>query len=155
MELENSDDLSLEDSIIDNYYYTSQDFVTDSSSVNTDLLKKQKLLDYKTLDKGYNSIKQKVNGKFIKIEFYNTNYSMGTTIRNAVTGIYQKGCYMGTLNENLFFKVSHASAENKNKEPKFLFFDDPEQWERHFVCTCPSEIKKKWYQRKHNIQNIV
>jgi hypothetical protein len=130
---------------IDTYY---TDFATDTTSINTETLRQQKLLnDYKKLDKGFNLIKRKINNKFVNIEFYDTPYTMGTTIRNAVTGVYQKGCYMGSLNENLFFKVCNASADNKNKEPKFLFFNDPEQWERHFVCTCPLEIKEQWKQK--------
>lgn len=141
METEYEDTFS-EEPEIDNYY---ADFATDTNSINTEVLREQKLLnDYKKLDKGYNLIKKKISGKFVKIEFYDTNYTMGTVIRNAVTGAYQKGCLMGTLNENLFFKVAHVSAESKNKESKILFFDSPEQWERHFVCTCPTEIKEKW-----------
>jgi hypothetical protein len=150
METEYEETVS-EEPEIDNYY---ADFATDSSSINTEILKEKKILnDYKKMDKGYNIVKRKINGNFIKIEFYDTNYTMGTIIRNAVTGAYQKGCLMGSSNENLFFKVADVSAESKNKESKILFFDSPEQWERHFFCTCPTEIKEKW-KEKYLIQRM-
>lgn len=141
----------IEDYDKQNNYYN--DFGTDGScSVNTEIARQRKISnDYKKTDKNYNIVNKKVDGKIIKIEFYDTNISMGSTIRNAVTGDYQKGHNTGSFKENLFFKVIHTCAENKNKEPKILFYDSPEQWEKHFRLTCPNDVKTKW-KSKYDIE---
>lgn len=126
-----------------NNYYS--DFNSDISSINTEYIKQQKILsEYKKTDKGYNIVKKKIGKEVVKIEFYDTNYTPKTIIRNAVTGSYQRGCLVGSNDENLFFKVSNACAENHNRDPKILFYDDPEQFERHFKVTCSVQTKELW-----------
>lgn len=73
----------------------------------------------------------------------------GTKIRNAVTG--ERYPYLvGSLNEELFFKVSDASGRNKRKSTLTLFYDSPEQYENHHFTTVDPAIKKKWNE-KHQI----
>ena len=112
-----------------------------TSSVGS-LTKKQRKLyeDSKKLDKGYGKIFIRSNHRRIPVEYYSTNDNPGSTIRNAITGIYETGNRFGKKEEDLFFKTSISSGSHKH----FLFYDNPEEFERHFFCTVPEESKLKW-----------
>jgi hypothetical protein len=86
----------------------------------------------------------KKNDKKQTHEFYETFIYTRTTIRNAITGEKYNGFYTGTLDENLFFKVIDATAPVKNKEPYILFYETPEQYERHTNQIVSKETKEKW-----------
>ena len=136
----------------DNYHPTDQndyDIETCSVSVSTSggdseykrLRKIQE--DYKKLDKGYSKIKRKIDGKRVSVEIYSTPTHPGATIRNAVTGIYESGNLVGSLDEDNFFTVAFATGETGQNTP-MLFYDSPQQYERHFGCQVSAEIKSKW-----------
>jgi hypothetical protein len=112
-----------------------------TSSIGS-LTKKQRKLyeDSKKLDKGYGKIFIRSNHRRIPVEYYSTNDNPGSTIRNAITGIYETGNRFGKKEEDLFFKTSISSGSHKH----FLFYDNPEEFERHFFCTVPEESKLKW-----------
>jgi hypothetical protein len=99
----------------------------------------------KNLDRGYHKLTRIVNFKPIEIDIYTTNDMPGTMIRDAITGSRYSEYRVGTRNEHLFFKVAIATGELGN-ESGLVFFDSPEQYERHFkgIYTVPQEIKEKW-----------
>jgi len=99
--------------------------------------------DYKKSDPGYSKIKRKFEGKRISIELYRTPAYPGATIRNAATGIFERGSLVGTLAEDHFFSVILATGET-GQNSAFLFYDSPQQYERHFGCQVSTEIKSKW-----------
>ena len=142
-------DMDIETLQYNNHEYYSG-FSSDSGdgSISSEIHRQRKNLnEYKRSDPGYNMITNYVNGEKVKIEFYETPYTPGNNIRNAVTGVRQRGYYVGSADENLFFKVTDVRAMNHNKEPKILFYDDTEQWEMHFGVKCPPEMRSKWLQK--------
>ena len=98
---------------------------------------------YNTIDKGYNKIKQKVDGKYKYIEYYKTPNRPGAIIRNAITGLYTN-IMVGSLKEDLFYKVNNTVGQSDKNNPSVLFFDNPEQFEDHFYCTVNKSTKDKW-----------
>lgn len=107
----------------------------------------------KMMDKGYYAVKRKDPASYnavIDVGFYVTPYTPGATIRNALTGIYQN-YKVGRREEHLFYKVVMATGEGRDgklsQEPNQLFYDYPEQYERHWACTVSEEAKSAWYER--------
>jgi hypothetical protein len=60
---------------------------------------------------------------------------------------------VGSVNEHLFFKVGLATGELGNNGGA-LFFDSPEQYERHMKTTVSQDIKQKWVQKCAEIRQI-
>ena len=89
------------------------------------------------------------DGKYYKsivVEVYGSGQT-GSRIRNAVTG--QTYSYLvGSRAEDLFFKVTDSSAHNGIKYPLILFYDSPEQYEKHQFTSVSQEIKKKWQEKQ-------
>ena len=86
------------------------------------------------------------------INAWSTPILPGGTIRNAITG-YLENDYMGrpiykvgTKDEELFFKAN-VSVNGITGEPRILFYDSPEQYERHFKTTLSSEVKNTWKEK--------
>jgi|LauGreStaDraftv2_3_1035109.scaffolds.fasta_scaffold00507_6 hypothetical protein len=125
-----------------------------SSTVDTYRKKTRKLIeDAKSEDKGYHKIIKYVGFKKVEIEAYSDPLIIGKSIRNAITGVRQTGYKMGSLDENLFFKVAYlAGGKSMKGASPTLFYDSPEQYERHMACTVSTEIKEKWAERFHNEQ---
>lgn len=107
-------------------------------------------------DKGYFKLKTGHNKQ--SITGFSTSYVPGATIRNASTGFFEsdylgKPIYkVGCDNEDLFFRVS--CSVNGINEPRRLFYDNPEQYERHFKTTISPETRKIWTE-KYNIAVLI
>lgn len=98
----------------------------------------------RTVKRPFNNIYK--DGKFR--EFVNiTMFSSGITgsnIRNAVTGEYSRHL-VGTLEQNLFFKVVMSTGEFKDgPTPVHLYYASPEQFEAHQYCEVDEETRNKW-----------
>jgi len=109
--------------------------------------------DVKKLDKGYNEIYRKVeqtNGtiKNKKIVVYNSG-DIGSQIRNAVTGNYTKDI-VGTSAEDAYFSTILSGESSKGS--LMLYFDSPEQYERHLHITLQDTIKSKWNDKRLHIE---
>ena len=72
--------------------------------------------------------------------------TQGTTIRNAVTGARYPGALVGSHAEHLYYKVAFCTGET-GQNPPTLFYDNPEQYERHMHCTVPESCKKPWFNK--------
>jgi len=89
-------------------------------------------------DRGYNVIfrkKTRVDGskKQTKIEVYTSN-GIGTHIRDAETGDYFN-YKVGSLDEDLFFKVSLNTGECKSRNgSSTLFFSSPKHYMAYMMC---------------------
>lgn len=79
--------------------------------------------------------------KYINITMYSSGIT-GSNIRNAVTGEYSKHI-VGTLEQDLFFKVTMSTGEFKNG-PVHLYYISPEQFEEHQYCEVDDETKYMW-----------
>ena len=109
---------------------------------------KRRHAEMKNSDPGYFIVKRYPNMKssmkqFIKIGYYMTNRCPGASIRNAVSGLYESNHKVGSIDEDLFFKVAMCTGENKTST-NMLFYDSPEQYERHFMCSISTATKDRW-----------
>ena len=134
----------------DNYSYS------DDSSITSVEKQRNKVKDnMKRLDPGYftlyrNRYSEKIDKiRLRKIELYRSSRSPNHRIRNAVTGIYEN-LRVGKFESNLMFKVVLATGET-GPDPEHLYFDSPEQYERHFKIEVSNTIKSEW-QQKYNIE---
>ena len=111
-------------------------------------------------DRGFHIIKRSKNPRgHFALEFYETPNSSDCRIRNAVTGLWYRDDHpkckylVGSRQEDLFFKVRISTGEPEigNKENRkntyLLFYDSPEQYERHQKTTVKQEEKEKWQEK--------
>jgi hypothetical protein len=99
--------------------------------------------DIKMMDSGYHRIVRSHDGIKTKTEVYSTSYIPGTWIRDAITGHKHPQFRVGSWNEDLFFKVKDTSGY-VGTDTYCLYYDSPEQYERHFKVNISVEAKKKW-----------
>lgn len=116
---------------------------------------KHALTEVKNSDKYYEKYflpveKVLVNGEIYKskrtIEKYGSG-QVGSTIRNAVTGEIRVNFLVGSVDEDLFFKVSDTYGRNGRREPLMLFYDSPEEYEKHTFTLLDQRIKDSWYKK--------
>jgi hypothetical protein len=104
----------------------------------------------KIIDRGYSKIftfNECVYSypKKIKITVYtSSNGSIGSHIRNAESGEYYKEL-VGSLDEELFFKLNMATGEVKSKNGSTtMFYNSPNDCMRHLHIEIPQNIINKW-----------
>ena len=85
--------------------------------------------------------------KNVRVEFFPTSSTPNAVIKNAMTGAFQgdgvKYFRVGSRDEDLFFSVILATGELGPDAPT-LFYDSPEQYERHFMTKLPEANKRAW-----------
>jgi hypothetical protein len=106
----------------------------------------------KSTDKAFNTVKRIIQGEMVPVSYYRTGFTPGTSIRDAITGIYDTSCRVGKTDEYLYFKVCMATGEgDRGKygevEPHHLYYDSPESYERHFGTTLDADVKTNWAER--------
>jgi hypothetical protein len=89
--------------------------------------------------------------KNVRVEFFPTKTVPNSGIKHAITGIYQsidgRIFRTGTKDEDLFFSVILATGELGQNAP-VLFYDSPEQYERHFFTKLNQTTKDLWMEKK-------
>jgi len=95
------------------------------------------LNQFKSLDKSCHFLRR--GNKNIAV--YATS-SQGSDIKNAETGEFSKSV-VGTLGENLFYKVTIATGEYLSG-PLTLFYTSPSHYEKHQGVIVSEDIKFKW-----------
>jgi len=83
--------------------------------------------------------------RVIPIEFYSSG-AIGNLITHAISGSKQKGHVVGSINEDLFFKVSFCDSKVGN-EHVTLFYYSPEEYESHQLVNLSDSIKSKWREK--------
>jgi len=115
----------------------------DDYDSNKDLLNETKIMD-----RGYSKITgfiERAYGylKKAKINVYTSGF-IGSHIRNAESGEYYKEL-VGSLDEDLYFKLSMATGEVKSKNgSNTLFYNSPNDCMRHLHIEIPQNIINKW-----------
>ena len=100
--------------------------------------------------------------KQVPLNFYETASTTGATIRDAITGQYHIGYHVGKYDdENQFFKTAYCIGDavkegqkiGDNRDPQFLYYMNPESYERHFNIRMKPENKEKWYNMQIDLKN--
>lgn len=81
----------------------------------------------------------------VRVQIYETVNAAGHLIRNAMSGAFTHH-RVGTADEDLYFSAILATGEC-SKGPVLVFYETPEQQERHMHLTVSDEIKDKWRQK--------
>jgi hypothetical protein len=118
---------------------------------NNDELEKRIDVIKKT-DRGYNKTWRLMPKNDImkrtKVEFY-VSGDIGSNIRDAETGHYYSNL-IGSLDEDLYFKVCLATGECKNKKgSNILFYSSPQQYMSHFNEELNDDIINKWTSKRN------
>jgi hypothetical protein len=98
----------------------------------------------KIVNKAYHTTKvvNKETGSIVKVGFYETSFTPGCYIKNAISG-NSYSYKVGSANEDLVFKVNMATGIT-GQNACILFYSYPEEFEKH-MCTKVSEtIKRNW-----------
>ena len=104
----------------------------------------------KKQDKGYEKKVKIIKDKKIIIDTYHSNDTPGSIIRHAVTGVWLSA-RVGSIEENLYFKV----RDNTGKDTRSLYYDSPEEYERHMFLTLSTDIKGKWTEKFAETQKYL
>lgn len=122
------------------------------ASQSNDVEKDKNMIDElkQNSDKRYFKVSKKIDmgnnyHKNIKVEMYGSG-DVGSTIRDAESGLYYKGHLVGSHNENLYFKTSYTLT--KSQDSLMLYYLSPEHYERHQYIVLSNDIKQKWHQKK-------
>lgn len=112
----------------------------------------KRLETIKKIDRGYNKTMRLIPRnnllKKSKVEFYTTGET-GSNIRDAQSGEYYPNI-VGTLDEELFFKVTLATGECKSKNgSNVLFYLSPQQYMSHFNTEVNNSIINKWTDKRN------
>jgi len=105
----------------------------------------------KSLNRGYHTLSINIllnnrkTTKKVDIGVYGSG-SHESPIRNAETGEYYK-YKVGTMDEELFFKVIISTGEVQTG-PLTLFYESPEQYERHQHLQLDELTKKRWENKR-------
>ena len=111
----------------------------DESTIFTDVKSKRKD-NFLMSDPGHKIIGSKKD----RLEYYAGSVLPGASIRNAVTGIREYNMKVGNWNaEAQFFKVRYLGDYSTNN-PDILYYDSPEQFERHMHFNVNQQTKQKW-----------
>lgn len=129
------------------YNYQESTAPSESTVYTSQRAKRKAMEEILKLDSGYRVSGKKKN----KIEYYITSLSPGTSIRNAVTGIREFNLKVGNpFHEDQFFKIRYAANYINNVTgPETLYYDSPEQCERHLKINIKQSTKNTW-QNKYN-----
>jgi hypothetical protein len=98
---------------------------------------------------GHYVLFRSINHKKVPIELYMTKNQPGYLIRNAVSGIRDAKYRVGRKDQDMFFSVKLTDQRcGANESYGMLFYDSPEEYERHFHTTVDQDIKEKWNLRR-------
>jgi hypothetical protein len=124
--------------------YTLASESSEMSEVSPTKKKQRNYMDaYMLNDKSYHKMRRTGGTSDEKVGVYSTCTMPGASIRDAITGASTPMCRVGSIYEDLYFKVCFATGEF-GSEPKTMFFDCPEQYERHLNASVSQSIKDRW-----------
>lgn len=127
--------------------YIDTDF-NDETSVEFKARQKRTASAIKRFDKYYEDIYIPIeNDEILTVQVYGSG-SIGSRIRNAVTGITEN-VLVGSSNEDSFFKVTDSTARYGRQHPLILYYDSPEQFENHYFTTLDNSIRTQWHKKQN------
>jgi hypothetical protein len=138
----NQDDINYEEYVL---------FSKKNYKNNKNIIEKQKFNKIGYFLKSYDDSDETIlKHKKEYIKFYRTSYIPGSYIKNAINGQYYD-YLVGSINENLLFKISIPiythEKEVLNYESSLLFYDSPEECEKHLCIKISQQNKKNWFNK--------
>ena len=133
--------------------------IEESEFLNYKIHEKKILEEANNMDRGYNKISrnvQKTDGRIkrTKIDIY-TSGGVSSKIRDAETGQYYASL-VGSLDEDLFFKVTIATGECTSKNgSSTAFYTSPQQYMSHQSCVVDPEIISNWEQKRSKRLKVI
>ena len=145
----------------DSYDYDNEEdniSVNISSDDNSEIIiNKVSIEKRKKMDPDYLKQKIVVNGETKRVESFGTKLNCNAIIRHAITG--RRAVYnnddsntiivhrVGSRHESLYFSVTDTTI--KSNEPRRLYYNSPDEFERHYNDTIKvdTSIKNEWLQR--------
>lgn len=115
--------------------------------------KKKSSRSHTAVDSGYHYVYRKVDGKMAKVNFCETSSTPHMYIRDAISG-NRLMFRTGTSDEDLFYTVRLATGESTRRDGCTLFYDNPEQYERHFYTSVSQQIKDAWMKKVINARRL-
>ena len=108
---------------------------------------------HKTLEPGCHRLKLMINYRPVYVNVYSTSMIPGMVIRDAITGTRYREYKTGSNREHQFFKAvvsigQVSEGRPQSREPICLFFDSPEQFERHMSSSVSPETKSSWAEKR-------
>lgn len=89
--------------------------------------------------------KKSVHDRASPVRFFTTRHTPGSRIRNAITGNIEHA-RVGSYEEHQYFKVGLSTGElGPDAYGTHLYYDTPDQYERHFGFRLSPEVVAKWY----------
>ena len=137
--------------------YEPSIYSDDKKSVRTTESKKEKQANKATVYTVKRWMKTGNKYKQKKINLFNTSTNINASIINAVSGYIYTSEYpnikykVGSAQEKDLFKVRFLTHEN-NIPGITLFYDNPEQYERHLNVVLDVVLKRTWHERKKQFE---
>ena len=98
--------------------------------------------------------KKSAHDRAVSVKFFTTRHTPGSWIRNAITGDMEH-VRVGSIEEHQYFKIGLSTGElGTDAYGKHLYYDSPEQYERHFGYSLSPELVVKWYAKAHHYEQI-
>lgn len=140
-------------------YDSDYDTVTTVSTVNS---KKRKKKETKVPElPGVYTITKVIDGIKTKIRVHETKERVNARMVNAITGYpyYDDGnkrykYLVGSKQEDDLFKVKMLAGLPDGKTA-LLFYESPDQYERHMHCTLNDKIKQKWLEKNQSYRRLL
>ena len=136
------------------YFDVSDVSIEETSSIDTQIRDQRKMTElYKRTDKDYYTYKvMNFDGETVKIEkieLYSSPLTSNGYIRNAATGIRMEHRAGSKYNDLYFTMMDVATGTHTvlNNEPRKLFYNNPEECERHQKITIPQKVKEEWKEK--------
>jgi len=132
------------------YGYADDDDASYMSDTRMTKRMKKELAELNKEDKGYFQVKRnnpysRPSGKLTTVGIFGSG-DVGASIRDAITGVRNYAHKVGSPSEDLYFKVRICTGEMGPDNPS-LFFDSPEQYERHMFAKLDDEVKMRWHRK--------
>jgi len=126
------------------YGYAEDDVTSWTSEPKMTKKLKRELADMNKEDIHFFQVKRKTNSHSSEMVGIFGSGDIGSSIRDAVTGIRNYAHKVGSASENLYFKV-RICAGDLGKDTPTLFFESPEQYERHMYAKLDNDTKIRWH----------
>lgn len=86
--------------------------------------------------------------RYFNVESYSTVRDPNARIRHSITG-FRTPHQVSSKEDDLYFSVVDTLSENGRK----LYYNSPEEFERHFRMNLPQSVKDAWYEKKIMIRS--